>query len=203
MAENELSLRDRLEDAMFDALGDLQNIAEEMFVRFYTASGTAAQEKGRNLTLMQEVQRLEEENGRLRTELDNEQEKLARARDEVEKCKSIVEIQLKSLEKLKEENRVLSEENYKMETQIRQMVAKEAKDGNPSAAEQRKLRRQTSPCDAGPVSLEADSSICTREPSAAVACPRCGSMDVRMDVFGTGIHRCEVCGKTFGVHEYG
>ena len=170
---------------MFDALGDLQDIAEEMFVRFYTASGTAAQERGRNLTLMQEVQRLEKENGWLRTELDNEQDKLARARDEVEKCKSIVEIQLKSLEKLKEENRVLSEENYKMETQIRQMVAKEAKDGNPS------------------VSLEADSSLCTREPLGAATCPRCGSMDVRMDVFGTGIHQCKVCGKTFGVHEHG
>ena len=170
---------------MFDALGDLQNIAEEMFVRFYTASGTAAQERAQNLTLMQEIQRLEEENGRLRTELDNAMDKMARARDEVEKCKSIVEIQLKSLEKVKEENRVLSEENYKMETQIRQMVAKEAKDGNPS------------------VSLEADSSLCTREPSAAVTCPNCGRMDVRTDAFGVGMHRCEVCGKTFGVYQDG
>ena len=185
MAENELSLRDRLEDTMLDALGDLQNIAEEMFVRFYTASGTAAQERGQNLTLMQEVQRLEKENGRLRTELDNEQDKLARARDEVEKCAEIVKNQLRAVEKLKEENRVLSEENYKMETQIRQMVAKEAKDGNPS------------------VSLEADSSLCTREPSAAVTCPNCGSMDVRTDAFGVGMHRCEVCGKTFGVYQDG
>ena len=185
MAENGLSLQDRLEDTMFDALGDLQNIAEEMFVHFYTASGTAAEEKAKNLVLMQEVQRLEEENGRLRTELDNAQDKAARARDEIEKCRSIVELQLKAVERLKEENRVLSEENYKMETQIRQMVAKEAKDGNLS------------------VSLEADSSLCTREPLGAVTCPRCGSMDVRMDVFGTGIHRCEVCGKTFGVHQDG
>ena len=121
-----MSLQERLENTMFDALGDLQNIAEEMFVRFYTASGTAAQERAQNLTLMQEIQRLEKENGWMRTELDNAQDKAARTRDEIEKCKSIVEIQLKAVEKLKEENRVLSEENYKMETQIRQMVAKEA-----------------------------------------------------------------------------
>ena len=196
MAENELSLRDRLEDTMLDALGDLQNIAEEMFVRFYTASGTAAQERGQNLTLMQEVQRLEKENGRLRTELDNEQDKLARARDEVEKCAEIVKNQLRAVEKLKEENRVLSEENYKMETQIRQMVAKEAKDGNPSAAEQRKLRRQTSPCDAGPVSLEADSSLCAREPLGAATCPKCGSMDTSCTP--TLEERvCNVCGEVY------
>ena len=185
MAENGLSLQQRMEDTMFDTLGDLQKIAEEMFVRFYTASGAAAEEKAKNLVLMQEIQRLEKENGRLRRELDNEQDKLARARDEVEKCAEIVKNQLRAVEKLKEENRVLSEENYKLETQIRQMVAKEAKGGNPS------------------VSLEADSALCTREPLGAVACPKCGSMDVRMDVFGEGIHRCEVCGKTFGVHQDG
>lgn len=162
---------------MFDVLDDLQNIAEEMFVRFYTASGTAAQERARNLTLMQEVQRLEEENGRLRTELDNEQEKLARARDEVEKCKSIVEIQLKSLEKLKEENRVLSEENYKMETQIRQMVAKAAKNGDPSGVRE----DATSPC-AG-------------EALTPVACPKCGSMD--LSVLPKNQWICCVCGEVF------
>ena len=53
------------------------------------------------------------------------------------------------------------------------------------------------------VSLEADSSLCTREPSAAVTCPNCGSMDVRTDAFGVGMHRCEVCGKTFGVYQDG
>ena len=182
MAENELSLRDRLEDTMFDALGDLQNIAEEMFVRFYTASGTAAQERAQNLTLMQEIQRLEEENGWLRTELDNKQDKLARARDEVEKCAEIVKNQLRAVEKLKEENRVLSEENYKMETQIRQMVAKEAGERIATA----------------PAEPRNDSVI-----SAAVSCPRCGSMDVRMDGIGEGMHRCEVCGKTFGVYQDG
>ena len=185
MAENELSLQQRLADTVFASIDDLQEIAEEMFTRFYTASGTAAGERAKNLVLMQEIQRLEKENGRLRTELDNEQEKLARARDEVEKCAEIVKNQLRAVEKLKEENRVLSEENYKMETQIRQMVAKEAKDGNPS------------------VSLEADSSLCTREPLGAVTCQKCGSMDVRMDGIGEGMHRCEVCGKTFGVHQDG
>ena len=178
MAENELSLQDRLENTMFDALGDLQNVAEEMFVRFYTASGTAAQERAKTHVLMQEVQRLEKENGRLRTELDNEQDKLARARDEVEKCAEIVKNQLRAVEKLKEENRVLSEENYKMETQIRQMVAKETKDGNPS------------------VSLEADSSLCTREPLGAVACPKCGSMDTSCTP--TLEERvCNVCGEVY------
>lgn len=162
---------------MFDVLGDLQNIAEEMFVRFYTASGTAAQERAQNLTQMQEIQRLEEENGRLRTELDNEQEKLARARDEVEKCAEIVKNQLRAVEKLKEENRVLSEENYKMETQIRQMVAKEAKKGDTS------------------VSLEADSALCTRETSAAVTCPKCGSMD--LSVLPKNQWICCVCGEVF------
>ena len=180
-----MNLQDRLADTVLASIDDLQEIAEEMFTRFYAASGTAAAEREKTRVLMQEIQRLEEENGRLRTELDNEQEKLARARDEVEKCAEIVKNQLRAVEKLKEENRVLSEENYKMETQIRQMVAKEAKDGNPS------------------VSLEAESALCTREPLGVAACPRCGSMDVRMDVFGTGIHQCKVCGKTFGVHEYG
>ena len=168
---------------MFDALGDLQNIAEEMFVRFYTASGTAAQERGRNLTLMQEVQRLEEENGRLRTEMDNEQDKLARARDEVEKCAEIVKNQLRAVEKLKEENRVLSEENYKMETQIRQMVAKEAKDRIATA----------------PAEPRNDNAMV-----GAVACPRCGSMDVTTDGFGRKGHcACNVCAKVFEVKEEG
>ena len=39
---------------------------------------------------------------------------------------------------------------------------------NPSAVEQRKIRRQTPPEDAGPVSLTADSSLYTREPLRCV-----------------------------------
>ena len=170
MAKNELSLQQRLADTVLASIDDLQEIAEEMFTRFYTTSGTAAAEREKTRVLMQE-------NGRLRTELDNEQEKLAGARDEVEKCAEIVKNQLRAVEKLKEENRVLSEENYKMETQIRQMVAREAKDGNPS------------------VSLEADSSLCTREPLGAVTCPNCGSMD--LSVLPKNQWICCVCGEVF------
>ena len=170
-----MSLQERLENTMFDALGDLQNIAEEMFVRFYTASGTAAQERAQNLTLMQEIQRLEKENGWMRTELDNAQDKAARTRDEIEKCKSIVEIQLKAVEKLKEENRVLSEENYKMETQIRQMVAKEAGERIATA----------------PAEPRNDSVI-----SARRTCPKCGSMDTSCTP--TLEERvCNVCGEVY------
>ena len=173
-----MSLQQRLADTVLASIDDLQEIAEEMFTRFYVASGTAAAEREKTRVLIQEIQRLEEENGRLRTELDNEQEKLARARDEVEKCDEIVKNQLRAVEKLKEENRVLSEENYKMETQIRQMVAKETKDGNPS------------------VSLKADSSLCTREPLGVVACPKCGSMDTSCTP--TLEERvCNVCGEVY------
>ena len=176
MAENGLSLQKKLEDAeYFDNMEELQEIAEEMFTRFYSASCTAAGEKAKNLTLMQEIQRLEKENGRLRTELDNEQDKLARARDEVEKCAEIVKNQLRAVEKLKEENRVLSEENYKMETQIRQMVAKAAKNGDPSGVRE----DATSPC-AG-------------EALAPVACPRCGSID--LSVLPKNQRICCVCGE--------
>ena len=179
MAEKGLSLQQRLEDTVLDAVGDLQEIAEEMFVRFYTASGTAAEEKGKNMVLMQEIQRLEKENGRLRTELDNEQDKLARARDEVEKCAEIVKHQLRAVEKLKEENRVLSEENYKMETQIRQMVAKET--GERIAA--------------SPSAPRNDNAMV-----GVVACPNCGSIDVQEAVFGgEGLYQCRVCRRVFEV----
>ena len=172
MAENGLSLQQRLADTVLASIDDLQEIAEEMFTRFYTASGTAAEEKGKNMVLMQEIQRLEEENGWLRTELDNEQDKLARARDEVEKCAEIVKNQLRAVEKLKEENRVLSEENYKMETQIRQMVVKEAGERIATA----------------PAEPRNDSVI-----SAPVACPKCGSMD--LSVLPKNQRICCVCGE--------
>ena len=174
MAENELSLQQRLVDTVLASIDDLQEIAEEMFTRFYTASGTAAAEREKTRVLMQEVQRLEKENGRLRTELDDAMDKMARARDEVEKCKSIVEIRLKSLEKVKEENRVLSEENYKMETQIRQMVAREAKERIATSA----------------VPPRNDSMMV-----GAAACPKCGSMD--LSVLPKNQRICCVCGEVF------
>lgn len=185
MAENELSLQDRLEDTMIDALGDLQEIAEEMFVRFYTASGTAAQERAQNLTLMQEVQRLEKENGRLRTELVDTEERYWTAHEEVDKLKKELDWTMGQLSSAVKERTELSNEKTKLETQIRQMVAKEAKEA--------KERIATSA-----VPPRNDSVI-----SAAVTCPKCGSMDVRVDGIGEGMHRCEVCGKTFGVHQDG
>ena len=195
MAENGLSLQQRLADTVLASIDDLQEIAEEMFTRFYAASGTAAAEREKTRVLMQEIQRLEKENGRLRTELDNEQDKLARARGEVEKCAEIVKNQLRAVEKLKEENRVLGEENYKMETQIRQMVAKEAGERIATApaepaAEQRKIQRQTSPEDARPRN---DSAMV-----GVVDCPRCGSMD--LSVLPKNQRICCVCGEvtTYG-----
>lgn len=177
MAENELSLQDRLDDTMFDALGDLQEIAEEMFVRFYTASGTAAQERARNLTLMQEVQRLEEENGRLRTELVDTEERYWTAHEEVDKLKKELDWTMGQLSSAVKERTELSNEKTKLETQIRQMVAKAAKNGDPSGVRE----DATSPC-AG-------------EALAPVACPRCGSMD--LSVLPKNQRICCVCGEVF------
>lgn len=176
MAED---LKRRMEGAgVIDSIGNLQDIAEEMFARFYMASGAAAEQKAMNLVLVQEVQRLEEENGRLRTELDNEQGKLARARDEVEKCAEIVKNQLRVVEKLKEENRVLSEENYKLETQIRQMVAGMAKNCDPSGGR------------------EAATSPCAGEAMGAKKCPKCGSMDT---TYTPRVYEriCNACGEVY------
>ena len=175
MAENELSLQDRLDDTMFDALGDLQEIAEEMFVRFYTASGTAAQERGRNLTLMQEVQRLEEENGRLRTELVDTEERYWTAHEEVDKLKKELDWTLGQLSSAVKERTELSNEKTKLETQIRQMVAKEA--GKRIATSATPPRN--------------DSAMV-----GAVTCPKCGSMDTRCTP--TLEERvCNVCGEVY------
>lgn len=185
MAENGLSLQQRLADTVFASIEDLQEIAEEMFTRFYTASGTAAQERAKMHVLMQEIQRLEEENGSLRTELVDTEERYWTAHEEVDKLKKELDWTLGQLSNAVKERTELSNEKTKLETQIRQMVAKAAKKGDPSGVRE----DATSPC-AG-------------EALGAAPCPKCGSMDVRMDAFGTGLHRCEVCGKTFGVHQDG
>ena len=170
MAENELSLQQRLADTVLASIDDLQEIAEEMFTRFCAASGTAAAEREKTRVLMQEIQRLEEENGRLRTELDKAEERCRVAARETESA-------MKLVEGYQANNRALDARNTELETQIRQMVAKEAKDGNPS------------------VSLEADSSRCTREPLGAAACPKCGSMD--SSVLPKNQRICCVCGEVF------
>lgn len=195
MAENELSLKDRLEDTMFDALTDLQEIAEEMFVRFYTASGTAAQERAQNLTLMQEIQRLEEENGRLRTELDKAEERCRVAARETESA-------MKLVEGYQANNRALDARNTELEMQMRRMVSEEAKEERIAtapaepAAEQRKIQRQTSPEDARPRN---DSGI-----AVAVKCQKCGSMDVATNCFGRkGLCACNVCAEVFEVEDNG
>lgn len=168
---------------MFDALGDLQDIAEEMFVRFYTASGTAAQERGRNLTLMQEVQRLEEENGRLRTELVDTEERYWTAHEEVDKLKKELDWTLGQLSSAVKDRTELSNEKTKLETQIRQMVAKEAGERIATA----------------PAELRNDSAS-----SAAVTCPKCGSMDVATNCFGRkGLCACNVCAEVFKEEEDG
>lgn len=159
---------------MFDALGDLQEIAEEMFVRFYTASGTAAQERAQNLTLMQEVQRLEEENGRLRTELVDTEERYWTAHEEVDKLKKELDWTMGQLSSAVKERTELSNEKTKLETQIRQMVAKEAKERIATSA----------------VPPRNDNVI-----SAAVTCPKCGSMD--LSVLPKNQRICCVCGEVF------
>ena len=160
---------------MFDALGELQEIAEEMFVRFYAASGTAAQERAKNMVLMQEIQRLEKENGRLRTELVDTEERYWTAHEEVDKLKKELDWTLGQLSSAVKERTELSNEKTKLETQIRQMVAKEAKERIATSA----------------VPPRNDNVI-----SAAVTCPKCGSMDTSCTP--TLEERvCNVCGEVF------
>ena len=110
-------LKKKLEDAgTMDCIGRLQEIAEEMFVRFYTASGDAAEEKGKNLVLMQKIQRLEKENGELKTELVDTEERYWKAHEEVEKAK-------KSLCDLVGQIAALVEENRKMKRELGERIA--------------------------------------------------------------------------------
>lgn len=120
----DMSLEKRLQDSVYDGVGNLQDIAKEMFERFCAASSTAAEEKAKNRILMQEIRRLERE-------------------------------------------------NEKLDTMIRKMVTGVEKNGNPSAG------------------LEADSSLCTREPLEPVKCPKCGSMDLNWITGDTCV--CRVC----------
>lgn len=181
-----MSLQQRLADTVLASIDDLQAIAEEMFVRFYTASGTAAQERAQNLTLMQEIQRLEKENGRLRTELVDTEERYWTAHEEVDKLKKELDWTLGQLSNAVKERTELSNEKTKLETQIRQMVAKAEKNGDPSGVR------------------EDATSLCTRESLGAVTCPKCGSMDVVTNGFGRkGLCACNVCAEVFEVEENG
>ena len=183
MAENELSLQERLENTVFDSIGDLQEIAEEMFVRFYTASGTAAQESAKTHVLMQEIQRLEEENGRLRTELVDTEERYWTAHEEVDKLKKELDWTLGQLSNAVKDRTELSNEKTKLETQIRQMVSKTAGE-----------RLATS---ATPPRNDSESV-------GAAVCPKCGSMDVVTSGFGRkGLCACNVCAEVFEVEENG
>ncbi len=187
MAEDRMSLDKKLEDAeYFDNMAELQEIAEEMFTRFYSASCTAAGEKGKNLVLVQEIQRLEEENGRLRTELVDTEERYWNAHEEVDKLKKELDWTLGQLSNAVKERTELSNEKTKLETQIRQMVAKEAKKGDPSGVR------------------EAATSPCAGEALGAVKCPKCGSLDVVTNGFGIkGFCACNVCAEVFEVEKDG
>ena len=135
-----MSLEKRLQDSVYDGIGNLQDIAEEMFARFYVSSSTAAEEKAKNRILMQEIQRLMQEIQRLK------------------------------------------QENEKLDAMIGKMATEMEKNGNPS------------------VGLEADSSLCTREPLEPVKCPKCGSMDVATNCLGRkGLCACNVCAEVFEV----
>ena len=165
----------KLNDAEWQGeLESLTEIAERLFAHFCAARGKAAAEKEKNMVLLQEIRWLEERNGSLQTELDESETKNAQLRDEVEAMEKHMSAMLTTAAELKEDNRRLSEMNYQLETQIRQMVAKMAKEekGNPSG--------------------------CTREVLGAWKCPKCGSMDA----MGTPVVNevvCAVCSTRYEV----
>lgn len=168
-----------LNDAKWQGeLESLTEIAEGLFTHFCTAKGEAAAEKEKNMVLLQEIRWLEERNGSLQTALDESETKNAQLRDEVEAMEKHMSAMLTAAADLKEDNRRLSEMNYRLETQIRQMVAKMAKEekGNPSG--------------------------CTREDLDAWRCPKCGSVDAK-DTPTLNEVVCAVCGTRYEVNADG
>ena len=138
----------------------------------------AAAEREKNMVLLQEIRWLEERNGNLQTALDESETKNAPLRDEVEAREKHMSAMLTTAAELKEDNRRLSEMNYQLETQIRQMVAKMAKEekDNPSG--------------------------CTREFLSARKCPKCGSENAK----GTPTlneYICVACGTRYEVNADG
>ena len=109
MAQNDL--KKKLEDTSFNEMARLQEITEVVFIRFLNADVELAGEKAKNVVLMQEIQSLEQENGNLRTELVDTEERYWKAHEEVDKAK-------KSLCDLVGQIAALVEENRKMKREI-------------------------------------------------------------------------------------
>lgn len=172
----EQDLVKKLNDAMWQGeLESLTEIAERLFAHFCAARGEAAAEKEKNVVLLREIRRLEERNGSLQTALDESETKNAQLRDEVEAMGKHMSAMLAAAADLKEDNRRLSEMNYQLETQIRQMVAKMAKEE------------------------KGNLSDCTREVLGARKCPKCGSMDAEITPV-INEYICAVCGTSYEVN---
>ena len=103
MAQNDL--KKKLADTSLDEMGRLQEIADEMFARFVNADVGLSGEKARNVVLMQEIQRLEQENGNLRTELVDTEERYWKAHEEVEAARKTLHDLVGQIAALVEDNR--------------------------------------------------------------------------------------------------
>ena len=129
-----MDLKKKLEDAeRFDTMSELQELAKEMFIKYSDARTTLAGEKAKSLVLMQEIRRLEEENGDLKTELDNTQRALQWARKEVEGCDETLKEIMATIRENKEENDRLQKEIYGLQMKLREKEQKQATDTAPAA----------------------------------------------------------------------
>lgn len=108
MAQNDL--KKKLADTSFDEMVRLQEITDEMFTRFVNADVELAGERAKNVVLMQEIQRLEQENGNLRTELVDTEERYWKAHEEVDKAKKTLHDLVGQIAALVEENRRMKRE---------------------------------------------------------------------------------------------
>ena len=129
-----MDLKKKLEDAeYFDTMSELQELAEEMFIKYSDARTKLAGEKAKSLVLMQEIQRLEEENGNLKTELDNTQRALQWARKEVEGCDETLKAIMETIRENKDENDRLQKEIYGLQMKLREKEQRLATDTAPAA----------------------------------------------------------------------
>ena len=101
----------RLNDAEWQGeLESLTEIAESLFTHVCNAKGEAAAEKEKNMVLMREIQRLEQENGNLRTEMVDTEERYWKAHEEVDKAKKTLHDLVGQIAALVEENRKMKRE---------------------------------------------------------------------------------------------
>lgn len=108
MAQNDL--KKKLADTQFDEMVRLREITDVMFTRFVNADVELAGEKAKNLVLMQEIQRLEQKNGNLRTEMVDTEERYWKAHEEVEAARKTLHDLVGQIATLVEENRKMKRE---------------------------------------------------------------------------------------------